>query len=66
MGFRVVSIFFFLIGVACLPFWPYTADWPAMAELGICGFCFFLACLTLVLSFTARHGSPVWKGRGHG
>jgi hypothetical protein len=66
MGWRVVSLIFALIGIACLPFWPYPHPWPAYGSLAICGFCFFVCGLTFLVSIFAKHGGAIWKGRGHG
>lgn len=66
MGWKVVSIVFFLAGIGFLPFWGYDRPWPNEASLPICGFCFFVAILTFLVSVMARRGSTVWKGRGQG
>lgn len=66
MGFRIVSAILYLIAIIFLPIWPYHTPWPREANLIVCGFCFLVGTLTLILSFIARHGSPVWRGRGHG
>ncbi len=66
MGFRILAAILFLIGFFCLPFWPYVHPWSPMAVLGICGFCFFVAALLMIVSFIGPHGSAVWRGRGHG
>jgi drug/metabolite transporter (DMT)-like permease len=65
MGFRIISAIFFALGIICLPFWPISRPWPSEASLAICGFCFFFALLTLLISFVGRHGSVIWRGRGH-
>ena len=65
MGWKLISLILFALGIAALPVWPYPRPWPAEANLMICGFCFFLAALTFLVSIFARHGSTVWRGRGH-
>jgi hypothetical protein len=66
MGWRIVSAIFFVIGILCLPVVPIPHPWPSYGSLAICGFCFFFAGFTFLISFVARHGSVLWKGRGHG
>jgi hypothetical protein len=65
MGWRIVSLLFLLMAIAALPFWPYPHPWPNSATLAICGFCFFVAALTFLVSIFSRHGSALWRGRGH-
>lgn len=62
MGWRILALLFFLAGIAVLPVWPYSQSVPFFAPL----FCWFVAVLTLVVSFISRVGGPIWKGRGHG
>ena len=62
MDFKWVSIAFFVLGVICLPIWPFTASWRAYPSV----FCFFVGVLTLLVSIFAKHGSAVWKHKGQG
>jgi hypothetical protein len=66
MGWKVVSLLFFLAAIILLPFWPYPRPWPPDANLPIVGFCLFFAILTFLVSIMGRRGSSVWKGRGQG
>jgi len=61
---RYVSIVFFLLGIAFLPFWPYSSAWNWRLFPSV--FCFFVAFLTLLVSVFAKRGSNVWKHRGQG
>ncbi len=61
MGWRLVSLLLFVIGIVCLPVWPYSRGLPPHLSI----YAFFLAVLTLLVSIFAKHGSVLWKGRGH-
>lgn len=62
MDWKWVSLVFFLLGIACLPFWPYSSSWPIYPTV----FCWFLAVLTLLVSIFAKRGSSLWKNKGQG
>lgn len=62
MDFKWVSVFFFILGIICLPVWPYNASWRFYPS----AFCFFVGLLTLLVSIFAKRGSTVWKHKGQG
>jgi hypothetical protein len=62
MDWKYASVAFFLIGIACLPLWPYSQNWSIYPSI----FCWFVTVLTLLVSIFAKHGSEIWRGRGHG
>jgi uncharacterized membrane protein len=62
MGWRILSIVFVLAGILAMPAWPYSQNWSIFAP----AFCWFVAILFFLVSIFARHGSAVWRHRGHG
>jgi cellulose synthase/poly-beta-1,6-N-acetylglucosamine synthase-like glycosyltransferase len=62
VGWKVVSILFFLLGVAFLVWFALDRSWPIYAA----AFCIFVAILTFLVSIFARRGSTLWQGRGKG
>ena len=66
MGWKIISLFFLLAGILSLPIWPFGHPWPSDASLAICGFCFFVAGLTFLVSILGRRGSTIWRHRGQG
>jgi hypothetical protein len=62
MDWKWVSIAFFVLGIICLPVWPYNSHWRMYPS----AFCFFLGVLMLLVSIFAKRGSTVWKHKGQG
>ncbi len=62
MDWKYASLAFFVLGIICLPFWPYSLNWSIYLSI----FCWFVTILTLLVSVFAKHGSALWRGRGHG
>jgi hypothetical protein len=62
MDWKWASLVFFILGIVCLPFWPYSGNWSIYPS----AFCWFIAILTLLVSIFAKRGSTVWKHRGQG
>ncbi len=62
MAWRLIALFFFLVGIAVMPLWPYSQNWSVFAP----AFCWFVTVLFLLISFFARRGSAVWKHPGQG
>lgn len=62
MDWKWVSLVFFIAGIVCVPLWPYSLSWTIYPM----AFCFFVAALTLLVSIFSKHGSMIWRGRGHG
>lgn len=62
MDWKWVSLGLFILGIICLPVWPYSSNWTFYPS----AFCFFLTILTFLVSVFAKRGSAIWKGRGHG
>jgi hypothetical protein len=62
MDWKYVSLAFFIVGILCLPVWPYSAGWRLYPTI----FCWFITVLTLLVSVFAKHGSVVWRGKGKG
>ena len=62
MDWKWVSIAFFVLGIVCLPVWPFTANWRMYPSV----FCFFVGVLFLLVSIFAKRGSTVWKHNGQG
>ena len=62
MGWKWVSLAFFVLAVICLPVWPYSPNWTFYPSI----FCLFLTVLTLLVSVVAKRGSALWKHRGQG
>jgi uncharacterized membrane protein len=62
MGWRIISLILFVIGIFVMPLWPYSRNWSVFAP----GFCWFLAILMFLVSIFARRGSEIWKHRGQG
>ncbi len=62
MGWRWVSLGLFILGIICLPLWPYSGAFTIYPA----AFCWFLAILTLLVSIFAKRGSAVWKHKGQG
>ncbi len=57
-----VSLAFFILGIVCLPVWPYSSSWRLYPTI----FCWFLAVLTFLVSIFAKRGSTVWRHKGQG
>ena len=62
MGWKIVSLIFFLCSIGCLIWYAYNTTWPIWAA----AFCFLVAVVTFAVSVFARRGSSVWQGRGKG
>lgn len=62
MGWKWISLALFLLGIVCLPVWPYNSAWRFYPS----AFCFFLGVLTFLVSIFAKRGSAVWKHKGQG
>ncbi len=62
MAWRFLSLSFFILGIVCLPVWPYSSSWRFYST----AFCWFLAVLTFLVSIFAHRGSSVWKHKGQG
>jgi hypothetical protein len=62
MGWKWVALVFFLLGIFCLPVWPYSSNWHIYPTV----FCWFIAALTLLVSIFAKRGSTIWKHKGQG
>ena len=62
MDWKWASLAFFIVGIVCLPFWPYSRNWSIYPA----AFCWFLAILTFLVSIFAKRGSTVWKHKGQG
>jgi len=62
MDFRFVALAFFILGIICLPFWPYSSRWTIYPTV----FCFFLAALTFLVNLFGKRGSSIWKNKGQG
>lgn len=62
MDWKWVSLGFFILGILCLPVWPYNSQWRMYPSV----FCFFITVLTLLVSLFAKRGSSVWKHKGQG
>ena len=63
MDWKWVSLAFFILGIICLPVWPYTSRWYFIYATG---FCWFIAVLTFLVSIFAKRGSTVWRHKGQG
>jgi hypothetical protein len=61
MDWKYVSLAFFILGIVCLPFWSYSVNWSIYPSV----FCWFVMILTLLVSVFSKHGSTIWRGRGH-
>ena len=59
MGFRVVSLIFFLGGVAFAVWYIFSHSWHGYAA----AFCWFVSILTFLISLVARRGSTFWRGK---
>ena len=62
MDWKWASLAFFILGLLCLPVWPYSASWPIYPT----AFAWFVSLLTLLVSIFAKRGSTVWKHKGQG
>lgn len=62
MDWKWVSLVFFVVGIICLPIWPYSHAWMPYPT----AFCWFIAVLTFLVSIFSKRGSAVWRHRGQG
>lgn len=62
MDWKWLSLAFFILGIVCLPVWPYSAHWTFYPSI----FCGFITILTLLVSIAAKRGSALWRHRGQG
>jgi hypothetical protein len=62
MDWKWLSLALFILGIVCLPLWPYSLNWSIYPSV----FCFFLAVLALLVSVFAKRGSAIWKDKGQG
>ncbi len=62
MDFRWIALAFFILGIVCLPVWPYSTNWMIYPT----AFCWFIAVLTFLVNLFGKRGSTIWKGKGKG
>lgn len=62
MGWYGAAVVFFILGIVCLPVWPYATQWFIYPT----AFCWFLTILTAAVGFFSKRGGTLWRHKGQG